>query len=126
MGSKFSIKMKENAPKRIVHRLFPIPKAHKEKFVAEIQRLYKIGILHKLEGAEAQGDFAFPAFTILKKDGINIRFVSDFRKLNEHFYRAPYLILPAKDILNKMEGFKYATTINLNMGYWHIKLDLQS
>ena len=114
------LKSKNDAPKRMVSRPFPIPKIREEKFLSELHQLCDLGVLRKLKGQEAQGDYAFPAFTVPKKDGINIRFVSDFRKLNEWVERAPFLIPPARDILNKMEGFSFATTMDLNMGYWHI------
>ena len=62
-----------------------------------------------------------PTFIIPKKDG-SIRFISDFRKLNKRIKRKPYPIPKIQDLLLKLEGFKYATSLDLNMGYYHIEL----
>ena len=34
--------------------------------------------------------------------------------------------LERKDLLLKLEGFKYATSLDINMGYYHIELDSKS
>lgn len=40
--------------------------------------------------------------------------------------RHPFLIPPIRDTLNKLEGLRCASTLDLSMGYWHITLDLES
>ena len=60
-----------------------------------------------------------------KKDTEEIRFVTDFRELNKYVQRSPFEP-PIRDNLNRMEGFQFATTINIFMGYWHIQMDLES
>ena len=57
-----------------------------------------------------------------KKDG-SVRFLTDFRKVNTCLVRKPYPIPKFLDIMQTMEGFSYATTLDLNMGYYTIKLD---
>ena len=57
-----------------------------------------------------------------KQDG-SVRFISDFRELNKRIKRKPYPIPKIQDLLLKLEGFKYATSLDLNMGYYHIELD---
>jgi hypothetical protein len=57
-----------------------------------------------------------------KKDG-SVRFISDFRKLNEWIIRSPHPIPKIQDMLHKLEGFMYATSLDLNMDYYHIKLN---
>ncbi len=56
-----------------------------------------------------------------KKDG-TIWFISDFRELNKWLRRKPYPIPKVQDMLVKLEGFRYATSLDLNMGYYHIEL----
>ena len=34
--------------------------------------------------------------------------------------RKPYSIPKIQDLLLRLEGFRYGTTLNLNMGYYHI------
>ena len=36
--------------------------------------------------------------------------------------RNPYPLLKIQDLLIKLEGFKYAKSLDLNMGYYHITL----
>jgi hypothetical protein len=51
------------------------------------------------------------------------RFISDFRKLNEMLKRKPYPIPKIAQMLQELEEFAYATSLDLNMGYCTIKLD---
>ena len=59
---------------------------------------------------------------IPKKDG-SVRFISDFRELNKRIKRKPYPIPNIQDMLLNLEGFRYATSLDLNMGYYHLELD---
>ena len=64
-------------------------------------------------------------FYSTKKDG-SVWFISDFRKLNKCIKRKPYPIPKIQDLLLKLEGFQYATSLDLNMGYYHIELSPDS
>ena len=55
-----------------------------------------------------------------------MRFISDFRELNKLIKRKPYPIPKIQDLLLKLEGFKYVTSLNIKMGYYHIELDSKS
>ena len=59
---------------------------------------------------------------MVKKNGQG-RFLSDFRKLNKLILRKPYPIPIILDLIQTLEGFSYATTLDLNMGYYTIKLN---
>ena len=87
----------------------------------EVERLCKVGVLKKVNRSE----WAAPTFIIPKKDN-TVRFISDFRELNQRIRRKPYPIPKIQDLLLKLEGFQYATSLDLNMGYYHIELDPQS
>ena len=65
--------------------------------------------------------WAAQTFIIPKKNG-TFRFVSDFRELNKRITRKPFPIPKIQDLLLKLEGFKYFTSLDLNMGYNHFKL----
>ena len=56
-----------------------------------------------------------PTFLIPKKDS-TVRFISDFRELNKRILRQPYPIPRIQDLLLRLEGFRYGTTLDLNMG----------
>ncbi len=61
-------------------------------------------------------------FIIPKKDH-TVRTISDFRELNKRIERNPYPIPKISTTLQELEGFTYATTLDLNMGYYTIRLD---
>ena len=98
-------------------RAFPIPKVHEQTLKMEVNRLVELGVLKKVNRSE----WAAPTFIIPKKDG-TVRFISDFRQLNLRIRRKPFPIPKIQDLLMKLEGFKYATSLDLNMGYYHIEL----
>jgi len=66
-----------------------------------------------------------PTFIIPEKDG-SARFISDFRELNERTLRKPHLISNIQDMLLNLEGFQWVTSLDLNMGCYHIRLNLAS
>ena len=82
-----------------------------------MERLCRIGVLKKVNHSE----WASPTFVIPKKDK-TIRFISDFRELNKRIKRFPFPIPNIQDLLRKLEGFKWVTALDLNMGYYHIEL----
>jgi hypothetical protein len=102
-------------------RAFPIPQAYTDTLKLEVDRLEKAGVLKKVNRSE----WAAPTFIIPKKDG-SVRFISDFRELNKRIKRKPFPIPKIQDMLLKLEGFKYATSLDLNMGYYHIELSPHS
>jgi hypothetical protein len=66
--------------------------------------------------------WALPTFIIPKKDS-TVRTISDFRELNKRIVRKPYPIPKISTILQELEGFTHATSLDLNMGYYTIRLD---
>ncbi len=98
-------------------KAFPIPKCHEMTLKQEVERLCELGVLKRVNRSE----WACPTFIIPKKDG-TVRFISDFRELNKRLKRRPYPIPKVQDMLIKLEGFRYATSLDLNMGYYHIEL----
>ena len=119
-GSPYKINTKEGAMSHH-ERPFPVPKIHELTLKSDIDRLVRAGILRKVNRSE----WAAPTFIIPKKDG-TVRFISDFRELNRRIRRTPYPIPKIQDLLLKLEGFKYGTALDLNMGYYHIELSSES
>jgi hypothetical protein len=95
-------------------KAFPVPRVHMETLKQEVERLCKIGVLKRVNRSE----WAAPTFIIPKKDG-KVRFISDFRELNKRIKRMPYPIPNIQEMLLNLEGFQYATALDLNMGYYH-------
>ena len=96
---------------------FSIPQAYEAQLRVEVERLCRIGVLKKVNHSE----WASPTFVIPKKDK-TIRFISDFRELNRRIKRFPFPIPNIQDLLRKLGGFKWASALDLNMGYYHIEL----
>ena len=67
----------------------------------------------------------FSKFAIPKKKN-TIQFVTDFRVLNTKLSRKPYPLPLIQEILHNLGQFRYATCVDLNMGYYSIKLDEES
>ena len=99
-------------------RAYPVPQAHDQLLRDEVQRLTKLGVLKRINRSE----WAAPSFPRPKQNN-TIRFISDFRKLNECLIRHPFPIPHIPELLQKLEGFNYASSLDLNMGYYHIRLD---
>ena len=99
-------------------KAYKIPQAYKNLVKQEIDRLVSIGLLEPVEAAE----WSAPSFCIPKSNG-SIRFITDFRGLNRWLKRKPYPIPVISDLMQSLSNFKYATTIDLNMGYYSMELD---
>jgi hypothetical protein len=74
-------------------------------------------VLRKMNNSE----WACPMFTIAKPDG-SLRSLADLREVNKVIQRKPYPLPRISDMLQKLEGFMYATSLDLNMGYYHMLL----
>ena len=119
-SKKVQIELKKDAQPYHA-RAYPIPKALEAKVKLELERLIKAGVLKKVNHSQ----WGAPNFVIPKKDD-TIRFITDFRELNKRIKRKPFPIPKIQDLLLKLEGFQWATSLDLNMGYYHIELSPDS
>ncbi len=62
------------------------------------------------------------SFIIPKKDK-TVCFLSDFWEVNKRLVRKPFPVPKISMVLQEIEGFSYATALDLNMGYYTIRLD---
>ncbi len=115
-GAPYDIKLKDNVEPHHA-RPFPVPKIHELTLKSELDRLCELNVLKRVNRSQ----WGAPTFIIPKKDG-TVRFISDFRELNKRIKRQPYPIPKIQNLLLKLEGFKYGTALDLNMGYYHIEL----
>jgi hypothetical protein len=84
----------------------------------EVERLCKLGVLERQHTSE----WALPSFIIPKNDK-TVCFLSDFWEVNRRLLRKPFLIPKISTVLQEIEGFFFATALDLNMGYYTISLD---
>ncbi len=97
------------------NRAFPVPKIHKDTLIKEVERLVKLGVLVRQPASE----WASPSFIIPKKNR-TVRFLSNFQEVNKRLIRKPFPIPKISTVLQELEGFTFATTLDLNMGYYTI------
>ena len=90
-------------------------------FKQKLDRLKYLKIINKVNRSQ----WGAPTFLIPKKDS-TVRFISDIRDLKKRILRQPYPMPNIQDLLLILEGFCYGTTLNLNMGYYHIELSAKS
>jgi hypothetical protein len=90
--------------------------------IKEIVRLVDIGVLEE----DYSSEWASPSFAIPKKNG-TVRVVTDFRKTSTQFIvetsKPPISYPKDRDVIRSIEGFSFASALDLNMDYYHIKLD---
>jgi hypothetical protein len=97
---------------------FPVPKIHKDTIIKEVERLCKLGVLERQPASE----WASPLFIIPKKNR-TIHFLSNFWEVNKMLIRKPFPIPKISTVLQELKGFTFATVLDLNMGYYTIRLD---
>ena len=100
---------------------FPEPKIHKEVLIREIERLCEQGVLEW----QQESEWASPSYIVPKKNKI-VCFLSDFWEVNKRIVRIPFPIPKLSMVLQELKRFTYATALDLNMGYYTIRLDPDS
>ena len=70
----------------------------------------------------AESECASQSFILPKKEK-TVRFLSDFGEVNKRIVRNPFPIPKISTVLQEMEGFTFASALDLNMGYYTIRLD---
>jgi hypothetical protein len=100
---------------------FPVPQSLEKTTKKEMGRLIDIRVFNK----NSDSEWAAPTFIQPKKTG-DVRILTDFRRLNDMIKRKPFPLPKISDLLRKLSGFKYATAIDLSMGYYHIPLDMEA
>jgi hypothetical protein len=102
-------------------RPFPVPQSLEATTKTEMKRLTDIDVFNRSSDSE----WAAPTFIQAKKTG-DVLILTDFRRLNAQIKRKTFPLPKISDLLRKLSGFKYATAIDLSMGYYHIPLDLEA
>jgi hypothetical protein len=106
--------------KPIHARAFTVPRSVEQQLQQskEIVRLMDIGVPEE----DYFSEWASPSFAI-PTENRTIRVDTDFMKLSLSLRRHPFLIPKIGDMIRSMEWFTFASALDLNMGYYHIKLD---
>ena len=83
-----------------------------------VVNLLLLGVLK----VENDSEWGSPSFFQPKPKSNKVNFLSDFRNINKKSNQKPYPRPKIIEMLLKLEGFQYATSLYLNMGYYHIWL----
>jgi hypothetical protein len=59
----------------------------------------------------------------MPKKNKTVCFLSNFWGVNKRLVRKPFPILKISTVLQELEGFTFATALDLNKGYYTIRLD---
>ncbi|MEW8548463.1 MAG: reverse transcriptase domain-containing protein, partial [Candidatus Thiodiazotropha sp.] len=73
----------------------------------------------------SRSSWSFPVIIVEKKDGSS-RFCVDYRKLNKVTRPIAQPLPLIDDIINRLSGAKYFSSLALKSGYWQVKMDEQS
>jgi hypothetical protein len=96
----------------------PVPKILIDTLIKEVERLCKLGVLERQPASE----WASPLLIIPKKNE-TVCFLINFWEVNKRLVRKPFPILKISMALQELKGFTFATALDLNMGYYTIRLD---
>jgi hypothetical protein len=63
---------------------------------------------------------------IIPKKNRTVCFLSNFQEVNKRLIRKPFPFPKISTVLQELEGFTFAMALDLNMGYYTIRLDLDA
>ena len=98
-------------------KYYPVSIINKENFRKYLKRLVEIGVLTPVQHSQ----YGTPVFIIPKKEG-NVRFITDYCRLYHQLVRKTYPLPRICNTMQKLEGFQYAISLYINMGYNTIRL----
>ena len=87
-------------------------------FKKEVERLVLLGFLEVSNDSE----WGSPFFAQHKPKSNRVSLLSGFRNLNKKLNQKPYPMPKINEMLLKLEVFQYAKSLDLDMGYYHIRL----
>ncbi|KAG0436560.1 Retrovirus-related Pol polyprotein from transposon 17.6 [Dictyocoela muelleri] len=104
------------APFNIIEKKYNVPIGMQKEVEDHINELINNGVI-----IERDSEIISPAFIIKKKNG-KIRLVVDYRKLNEITKKTHRITPPINEVLAKLLGSAIYSFIDLNQGYYQIKV----
>lgn len=110
------IDLKPEAPETIRSKSYPMSPAEQAELDKFIQTEVAKGYI-----VPSKSPYASPVFFVKKKDG-KLRFVQDYRKLNEFTVKNWYPLPLATDIINKLKGARIFTKFDVRWGYNNVRI----
>jgi hypothetical protein len=100
----------KQAPRRI-------PIHQKEEVSKELKRMLDAGVVKP-----SKSPWASPIVIVRKSDG-SIRFCVDYRKVNEVTIKDSYPLPRINDSLDVLRGSSWFSVLDLQSGFWQVKMD---
>ena len=63
-----------------------------------------------------------PLYLLYLRKKVTVRFITDYHRLKHQLERNPYPLPRIRKTMQKLEGFQYVNALDLNMGYYTIRL----
>ena len=97
-------------------RLAPyrLPHAYRETVKSELQSMEESGIIQS-----SKSEWASPIVLVPKKDG-TLRMCVDYRRLNSISEADAYPMPRIDELIDRLGGAQYITTLDLTRGYWQV------
>ena len=100
----------------VFRKPYPVPYAHTDDFNGQVDQMLDNKIIRPSKSL-----WNAPVILVKKKDG-SLRFVCDFRALNDVTIRDTYPLPRISEVIDKMDGSTYFTTLDCASAYWSIPL----
>ena len=97
-----------------------VPPHKEEAYATEMKKMLEAQVIRPSRSA-----YASPVVLTGKKDG-STRFCIDYRDLNARTKQDAFPLPHVQDILNRMHGSKWFSTLDLQSGFWQVKMDPNS
>lgn len=95
---------------------YRVPESVKAAIRAELTEMLQLGIIRP-----SHSPWASPVVLVPKKDG-STRFCVDYRRLNDYTVSDAYPMPRIDELLDRLAGAQYVSTLDLSKGYWQIAL----
>ena len=104
------------APTTMRTKVYPMSQNEQEELNRFLEENLKKGYIRP-----SKSPLSSPVFFVKKKDG-KLRFVQDYRRLNEITVKNRYPLPLVSDIINRLRGAKYFTKFDVRWGYNNIRI----
>ncbi len=96
-----------------------LPEARRHAIEEEVQEMLRLGVIEP-----SRSPWSSPIVMVPKPDG-TLRFCNDFRQLNEVSEFDGYPMPRVDELLDRLGGTRYISTLDLTKGYWQVPLTEQ-
>ena len=93
---------------------YRIPHAYRDIVCEELRQMEKAGIIER-----SSSEWAAPIVLVKKKDA-TLRMCVDYRRLNAVSEMDAYPMPRVDDLIDRLGGAKFITTLDLSRGYWQV------